>query len=56
MSDFAHAIARLRKAAAGLPGIEEGTSYGTFALKVRGKLLCRIRDADTVVLHSRLDE
>jgi hypothetical protein len=56
MSDFAYAIARLREAASGLPGIEEGTSYGTFALKVRRKFLCRVKDADTAVLLSTLDE
>lgn len=44
--DFAYALARLRKAAAGLPEVEEGTSYGTPALKVRGKLICRIKDPE----------
>jgi hypothetical protein len=29
----------VRKVAAGLPGVEEGTVYGSPALKVRGKLL-----------------
>ena len=34
-----------------LPGVEESTSYGTPALKVRGKLLVRLRDdGDLVVL------
>ena len=37
-------------AARALPGIEHGTSYGTPALKVRGKLLARVKDADTLVL------
>ena len=32
-------FASVRKAAAGLPDIEEGTAYGSPALKVRGKLL-----------------
>jgi hypothetical protein len=33
-----------------LPGVEEGTSYGTPALKVRGKLLARLReDGDLVI-------
>lgn len=54
--DFAYALVRLRKAAAGLPGVEEGTSYGTPALKVRGKLICRIKDAGTVVLMCPLEE
>lgn len=56
MDDFAYALDRLRKAAAGLPAVEEGTSYGTPALKVRGKLLCRVKDADTVVLVCPLEE
>jgi len=50
------AIEKLRRAAAGLPDVEEGTSYGTPALKVRKKLLARIKDADTVVLPCPLDE
>ena len=29
-----------------LPGVEEGTSYGTPGLKVRGKFLTRLRDED----------
>jgi hypothetical protein len=33
------------------PGVEEGTSYGTPALKVRGKLLVRLReDGDLVMM------
>ena len=38
------------------PGVEEGTSYGTPALKVRGKLFARLKDADTLVVHSAPDE
>jgi hypothetical protein len=34
-----------------LPGVEQGTSYGTPALKVRGKLLVRLReDGDLVIM------
>lgn len=34
-----------------LPGVEQGTSYGTPALKVRGKLLARLReDGETLVI------
>ncbi|MFN3259271.1 MAG: MmcQ/YjbR family DNA-binding protein [Pikeienuella sp.] len=34
-----------------LPGVETGTSYGTPALKVRGKLLLRLReDGESLVL------
>ena len=38
------------------PGVEEGLSYGTPALKVRGKLLVRLREPDVVVLPCDLDE
>lgn len=35
-----------------LPGVEEGTSYGTPALRVRGKFLCRLRtDPDALVVR-----
>lgn len=41
----------VREIAARFPGVEEGTSYGTPALKVRGKLLARLReDRHTLVL------
>jgi hypothetical protein len=34
------------------PGVEEGTSYGTPAIKVRGKLMARLRtDPDALVLR-----
>ena len=57
MSDpFAAIVTKLRAAADGLPGIEEGSSYGTPALKVRKKLLCRIKDVDTVVVMCPLEE
>jgi hypothetical protein len=43
--------AELCAAAAQLPGIEEGTSYGTPALRVRKKLLARLREGgEDVVL------
>jgi len=36
----------------GLPGVEVGTSYGTPALRVRGKGLCRLRsEPDALVLR-----
>jgi hypothetical protein len=49
---------RVRKLGLRLPGIEESTSYGTPALKVRKKLLCRIKeDGETLVLQcGSLDE
>jgi hypothetical protein len=35
-----------------LPGVEEGTSYGTPSLKVRKKFLCRLRtDPDALVMR-----
>jgi hypothetical protein len=46
----------VRRAAASLPEIEESTSYGTPALKVRGKLVARLReDGETLVLRTDLD-
>ena len=56
VDDFDFAMNRLRKAAAGLPEVEEGTSYGTPALKVRKKLICRVKDADTVMLRCGMEE
>ena len=57
MSDaFAPAFAKLKAAAEGLPEVEEGTHYGTPSLKVRKKSLCRIKDADTVVVTCPLEE
>lgn len=43
-------LARLLRLAEDLPGVETGTSYGTPALKVAGKLFLRIKDAETLVL------
>jgi hypothetical protein len=41
----------VRRLALGLPGVEEGTSYGTPALKVNGKLFVRLhQDMDKIVL------
>ncbi len=37
---------------AGFPGVEESTSYGTPALKARGKMMCRLRtDPDALVVR-----
>jgi hypothetical protein len=41
---------------AGWPDTEEGASYGTPSLKVRGKSFCRLKDADTLVLMCPIDE
>ena len=41
----------VRKIALGWPEVEDGTSYGTPALKVRKKLLVRLReDGDSLVM------
>jgi hypothetical protein len=42
--------------AAKLPGVEAGTSYGTPALRVGGKLFLRMKDADTIVLLGPTEE
>ena len=43
----------VRKIALELPGVEDGTSYGTAALKVRGKLFVRLKeDGETIVLRT----
>jgi hypothetical protein len=40
------------KIGTGFPGVEESTSYGTPALKVRGKMMCRLRtDPDALVMR-----
>jgi len=40
-----------------LPGVEEGTSYGTPAFRARGKFFLRLReDGDTLVVKVDLDE
>ena len=50
-------LAALRKLAMQLPEAEEGTSYGTLAFRVKGKLFARLRDDDGVlVIRSDFDE
>jgi hypothetical protein len=45
----------VRQLALALPGVEEGTSYGTPAFKVRGKLFVRLKeDGESIVV--RIDE
>lgn len=47
----------VRKIALGIEGVEEGTSYGTPALKVRGKLVVRLReDGDSLVVGTTFEE
>lgn len=49
--------AQVRKALLNLPGVEEGSSYGTRGYKVKGKFLARFRDDETVlVLRCGFDE
>jgi hypothetical protein len=48
---------QIRELALRLPGVEEGTSYGTPALKVKGKLLARLKeDGASVVFRVTFDE
>lgn len=56
--DLAPAFRRLRAAAeaAKLPGVEEGTWYGTPALMVRGRSFVRVKDAGTVVVLCPIEE
>ncbi|HSE45436.1 MAG TPA: MmcQ/YjbR family DNA-binding protein [Gemmatimonadales bacterium] len=52
ISPLQAAFAPVRRAATGLPEVEESTSYGTPALKVRGKFLTRLKeDGETIVLR-----
>lgn len=46
----------VRAAGLGLPECEEGTSYGTPALKVRKKLMCRLRTGPDALAVRVLDE
>jgi hypothetical protein len=49
-------FARVRELALALPGVEDGTSYRTPALKVRGKLLARLKeDGESFVLRVDFD-
>ena len=46
----------VRAIAIKLPGVEEGTSYGTPAFKVKGKFLARMKeDGETLVLRVALE-
>ena len=58
MSDIEAAFVRVRDIALarGLPGIEQGSSYGTPALRVRRKLLIRMKDAETLVLACTMED
>ena len=54
--DAPFARAAAAAAAAGLPGVEASTSYGTPSLKVRGKSFLRVKDADTLVVMCALED
>lgn len=59
MADDVDAIfERLKRLAAeaGLPGIEESTSYGNPALKVGGKSFVAVKNAETIVISIPLDD
>jgi hypothetical protein len=49
---------RLRRLAAeaNLPGVEEGTSYGSPALKVGGKTFVAVKNNETIVLSISIDD
>lgn len=57
-SDLTRDFKRVVRAAKAtkLPGIEEGTSYGTPSLKVKGKFLLRVRDVDVIAIMCSLEE
>ena len=47
----------VRRIALAFPNVEEGTSYGTPALKVKGKLFVRLKeDGDSVVFMMPFDQ
>ena len=47
----------VRRFALTLPGVEEGTAYGTPALRVRGKFMARLHeDRDSLVIKVGFDE
>jgi hypothetical protein len=50
-------FATVRQLALALPGVEEGTSYGTPAFRVHGKFLARLReDGESLVIKVGDDE
>jgi hypothetical protein len=47
----------VRRIALALPGVEEGTAYGTPAFRVRGKFLARLReDGESLAIKCGFDE
>ncbi|MBP6013584.1 MAG: MmcQ/YjbR family DNA-binding protein [Alphaproteobacteria bacterium] len=57
-SDLTQDFKRVVKAskATKLPGLEEGTSYGTPSLKVKGKFLLRVREPGVIAIMCSLEE
>ncbi|MGA2740473.1 MAG: MmcQ/YjbR family DNA-binding protein [Bryobacteraceae bacterium] len=54
---MAVAFEDVRKIALSFANVEEGTSYGTAAFKVRGKLFVRLReDGDSLVVGTTFEE
>jgi hypothetical protein len=50
-------FADIERLALALPGTQTGTSYGTAAIKLRGRLLARLKeDGETLVLCAVLDD
>ena len=50
-------FATVRRMALQFPGVEEGTSYGTPAFRVKGKFVARLKeDGDTLVVRIDQDE
>lgn len=47
----------VRRVALALPGVEEGTSYGTAAFRVKGKFMARLReDGETLAVKCGFEE
>ena len=54
---FSTDVETLRRIAFSFPGVEEGTSYGTRALRVKGKFWLRLKeDGQSVVFRVGFDE
>lgn len=56
--DLSRDVARVKKliAAAKLPAVEEGLSYGSPSLKVAGKFMARVREPGVLVVMCDLEE
>ena len=50
------ALAKVLAAAAHLPGIEQSTSNGMLSVKVLGKFLCAVKDANTISLRCAMED